>query len=688
MKKTYCAYKSGILVSRVVAENGRISFYNVDPFTGRIGDQPEDSLKTWGSFQLNVKKCLDMKKKLEAAYERCKGLIELEGDVFERYADPRYPGLDFLVQRKVKHPVDAMIYRGKVIGFLQQHREHTLILAEEGYEMLTPLAQWHDGDISRAEFSVCFAGEHMVAMKDGVRLATSVWLPQGSPGQRWPVILIRTPYGRKGLAAEEMRYVQRGYALVAQDVRGREDSEGEWLPFAHEAADGAATLEWIASRDWCDGNIGMTGASYGGFVQWAAATSQNPCLKALVSIVTAGSPFGDVPRKGGTYPAGMLAWCFAMADRKVNRAAMERSDWAEVLRIRPIKDIPRRALGRDVPFWDRWMENPDYNSFWKACDWTVHAEKINVPSLIITGWYDDDFTGSMEAWQIMNRPGKQASRLLIGPWAHDVNTSRDIHNVAAGSNSLYYNIDLLHLRWFDRFLRGIKNGVENTRVEYYSLGSNTWHRAGTWPPEASGCRKFYLSEGGLLSDTGSSVEAFEKYVYDPLNPAPQIMDISENEMNVPGNYRDLEKRNDFVTFTTPPLKERISVAGHVKVVFYASSDARDTDWVVRLLDVDPEGNSIKLSQGILRARYRKSYEKPELLEPGRIERYEICMDDIASVFEKGHRIRLSFTSAAFEYALVNHNTGNDPASDVEFKKACQRIYYGGQYDSHLLVSTV
>ena len=162
-----------------------------------------------------------------------------------------------------------------------------------------------------------------------------------------------------------------------------------------------------------------------------------------------------------------------MAGGAVNRDALNRDDWDDVIKISPIKDIPQTALGKNIHFWDEWMENPDYNEFWEKSDWTLRKKAINVPALIMTGWFDDNITGSMEAWDVMNMPGKEYSRLLAGPWAHDINTARGVHGFADCANSLYYNIDLLQLQWFDKFLKDNENGVEKIRVTYYSLGSNT-----------------------------------------------------------------------------------------------------------------------------------------------------------------------------------------------------------------------
>lgn len=561
--------------------------------TGTLQETPSTELAVPGVCQLDPVKVLGWAKELEGNFASLQTEISSRLGVWSRYQHPEYPELTFWVQRQVKYPVDFMVHEGEFIGCVQQNREHTTLLVREGWEERTPLRPWLQEDISQPTYAIEFAGDFSVPMDDGVELATSVWLPQAEGP--FPVILIRTPYGRKRLAAEELRYVRRGYALVAQDVRGREDSAGEWLPFAYEAADGAATLNWIAAQEWCSGRIGMTGASYGGFVQWAAASTGNPYLKALVSIVTAGSPFGDIPRKGGTFMSGLLPWCFAMAEQRVNPAAMQREDWDQVLRHRPLKDTPQLALDRELPFWSTWAQNPDYNRFWQRQDWPRQADQINVPALIISGWCDDNITGSLEAWEVLASPGKASARLIMGPWPHDLNTARDLHGVAYGNDSLYYNIDLVHLQWFDRFLKGRANGVEQPWVEYYVLGENRWEAATSWPPPGAEKQCLFFAPEGELAVQPEAEPGYRKYVYDPNEPAPHLLELTENELNVPGNYKEVEQRQDVVTFTSPVLQEAVEIAGPVQAVFYASSSAPDTDFIVRLLDVDPEGNSIKLA---------------------------------------------------------------------------------------------
>jgi putative CocE/NonD family hydrolase len=593
-----------------------------------------------------------------------------------------------------KFPVDLFIADNDIVGLVLTKRDGCYILVKPGFEDLTILKYWKDPLLSENSHGIRHAGMYHVMMRDGVNLATEVWLPADlKEGQRVPTVLVRTPYGRFPYGEVELRFVRRSYALIAQDTRGREDSEGEWIPFIHEIEDGDDTLDWIAAQQWSDGNVGMIGGSYGGSVQWAAAASGNPHLKAVVSLVTAGSPFVDTPRKGGALMSGMLAWTFMVSRQRTDFKALVRDDWDEVLRILPIKDIPVKTLGREIHFWNEWMKHPDNDSFWQKANWSLYGEKIDVPSLIISGWYDDDGAGTTQAWEMVEKYGRKNQRLILGPWYHQANSTRRIHNVQFGSNSLRYDIDLSYLRWFDRFLKNVDNGVEKEpRVQYYMVGDNEWKESTKWPPKdvkytnmylrGSGNAKTSLGDGYLDFEAPDNEES-DAYTFDPKDPTPYLIDVSENESSVPEDYRDVEMREDVLVYTSEPLQGDVSIVGDIYATLYASSSARDTDWVVRLTDVDEGGNSIRLSDGIVRARYRNSFEKPQLLEPGRIEKFEIKMSKIANVFKKSHRIRVSVTSGAKNLVFPNHNTGNDPATDIEMVKAVQRVYHDEKNPSHV-----
>lgn len=597
------------------------------------------------------------------------------------------------VEREKKFPLDVVVVDGEPVAFISVARENCNVLVRSGFENYTPLKLWNETGVSPAEYGINHLGKFMVPMRDSVKLATEVWLPAATNQEdAFPIIFVRTPYGRMMYEQSYVHFIQRGYGVVIQDTRGREDSEGDWLPMSLEVEDGDDSLNWINEQSWCDGNIGMIGASYGGFVQWAAAASGNPHLKALVSIVTAGSPFIDIPRKGGTLVSGMLAWTFAMVEKKFKPENMVRTDWDDVLKTRPLASIPKKTLGFDVPFWDQWMQHNENGPFWDMSSWSRGKQNIKVPAMIVSGWFDDNGMGTTEALEAVENYKGEDKKVILGPWLHQANTTRDVQGIGLGNNALRYDLDLIYQQWFDRKLKNIENDMDaQPRVEYYDTGANEWKNAKSWPPEDVAWKKLYLNsngaasseKGGTLETVPTENESYDTFVYDPEHPAPHIIDMSENEIGAPADYQKVEERDDVLVYNTAPLEEAVMIAGDIQVTFYASSSARDTDWVVRLTDVSPDGRSTKLVDGVLRARFRDGFEEEALLEPGCIEEYRIRTSKIATTFKKGHRIRLTITSSADSFIFPNTNTGNDPATDTQTTKATQHVFHSKEYPSNV-----
>lgn len=611
-------------------------------------------------------------------------------------------GKQMTIQRHIekldKYPLDLVLADGQIIASYDNERHYLGILVEEGFEALTPLANLEKGPISKAEYGFSFMGTEMVEMRDGIHLATDVYLPTPrKPGQKFPTVLIRTCYN-KFSAAYFFSFAHYGYAIVSQDTRGRELSEGEWQPIINERDDGDDTLNWIAQQEWSDGSVGMIGPSYLSIVQWQVAASGNKHLKAMISMVTGGVPMFDFPHRAGVLSPGTMAWTYSMRNRHFDPNSMERDDWDDLLKLRPVGQIPQKGLGEPIEHWDEWMKHEYYDGYWHKGNFLMEQHKIDYPVLYVTGWYDDVGPGSMQAWDMMKRNGRANQHLVCGAWKHKMNVSRDIHGNYYGADSVRYDMFWRYLRWYDHFLKGIENGVENEPpVLYFTIGENKWHEASQWPPAERADTELYLSSGGnAATSSGDGKASFEMsltqgtdhFTYDPLDPAPFLIDVSENECLVPENYRDVECRKDVLVYTSEPLKEAVTIAGEPTAILYASSSARDTDWVVRLTDVDPEGNSIRMSDGIIRARFRKSFIEPKLLIPGEVVRYEIPMTWISNRFEVGHRIRVEITSGADNSVFPNSNTGAPIADDDQFVLAEQTIYSGGRLSSCIVLPVI
>jgi len=603
--------------------------------------------------------------------------------------------VEHYIQPYGKNPLDLLVCNGRIAAAIDNERNYLGILAEDGFEGETPLAALGTKPISRAEYGIEFIGTYMAPMRDGVRLATDVYLPkQRKPGQKFPTVLIRTCYNKLG-TGQFFCFAHYGYAVVAQDTRGRELSEGVWQPIINEKDDGDDTLNWIAAQPWSDGGVGMIGASYLAIVQWQAAASGNKHLKAMISMVTGGVPLFDFPHRAGVLSPGTIAWTVSMRKKSFAPEDMERDDWEDILARRPIRDIPEAGIGEKIPFWDEWMEHEYYDGYWHRANFLANQHLIDCPAMFVTGWYDDVGPGSMQAWDMTKRNGRANQKLICGAWKHKMNVSRDIHNNYYGPAAVRYDMFFRYLRWYDHFLKGMDNGVEKEpAVDYFIIGDNRWHNASAWPPAEVRERELYLSSsGGANTSRGDGALSFEKaakggedrYIYDPADPAPFLIDISENECLVPENYREVELRNDVLVYTGETLESPLTVAGEPVAVLYASSSARDTDWVVRMTDVDEEGNSIRMCDGIMRARFRKSFIEPKLLLPGEVVRYEIPLTWIANRFAAGHRIRIEVTSGAANSVFPNTNTGLPIADDTGSVIASQSVYHGGLRASHIIL---
>ncbi|MCD8000180.1 MAG: CocE/NonD family hydrolase [Clostridiales bacterium] len=599
------------------------------------------------------------------------------------------------IQREVKFPLDLYLSDGKVYAVQMAGRDYTGVLVLNGMEEQTILKEWTADPVC----AVHFAGTYMVPTADGEQLATDVYLPAttadglqpdpagGFSGSslRVPAVLVRTPYGKHDGVEQYYRFVQRGYAVVVQDVRGREDSTGEWMPNYHEVEDGSDTLDWIADQPWSDGNVGMTGGSYLGYVQWAAAASGNPHLKAMLSSVCAGSPFIDLPRRGGCFTSGSMAWNFAMTEKRFREDRMVRSDWEEVLKLRPVRDMARKALGIDVPFLNEWLNHPDYDDFWRKANWRERSCGHVVPALVMSGWFDDNGMGTTEALELIDAFYPAGTyKVVLGPWKHSGNANYDIHGIFMGEHALRYDMDLLCFAWLDHFLKNEENGIETgAPVEYYTLGDNCWKHGKHWPLPEAVSTVWYLDREALTL-CKPAIQESDSYDYDPESPAAHIIDVSENELEVPEDYTEEEKRSDILCYTTPVLDHDLTVTGDITAVLCLSSDCPDTDLFVRITDVDEAGTSIKLADGVIDVKYRNSFEKPEFMEPGQVYEVRIRTTKLSNTFKAGHRMRFTVTSSAKNFMFPNSNTENGFDSEVN-RVAHNTIYRGGALASHILV---
>ena len=700
-------YLSGILYGVLEKRNSRVYHRPLDVYTGRLEDWQE--LKSGDGWyrELGKMEVLEALLGLEdyesgvrgcaGGTDGCKRFMTPRGELYEKKDTDAY------VQRNIKFPKDLILESGTIAAFVTPYRDQCAVLVRDGLEDRTILKQWADMNQSPL-YAVKPPITVMIPMRDQVRLAADIYLPapaatagnSGNPApekmpERIPAVLIRTPYGKSAGASSYFRFVQRGYAVIIQDVRGREDSEGEWLPMYYEVEDGDDTLTWIGAQTWSDGNVGMTGGSYLGYVQWAAAASGNPYLKAMLSNVCAGSPFIDVPRRGGCFNSGMLAWAFMVSGQRANPLLMAREDWDEVLNIRPLEELAPKALGYDIPFLKKWFQHMDYDELWQRGNWKERTKSHRVPALIMSGWFDDNGMGTTEALDLYH--DYHEKKVILGPWMHSGNASYDIHGFSLGNNALRYDMDLICLSWLEHYLRGVENGINRTpAVEYYTMGTNQWKTAENWPVPGTQELSLYLDGNhenagtenkGRLSPDAPSASSLDSYVYDPKNPAVHLVDMSENELEVPGDYTAEEQRPDILCYSTDLLSQDLTITGDAWAELYISSDCVDTDLVVRITDVDEDGRSMKLADGVISVRYRNQFQFPEFMEPGTIYPVRIQTTKLSHTFLKGHRLRVTITSSASNFIFPNRNT-KDGFNSVEMRVAHNCIHRGGEHASRVV----
>jgi putative CocE/NonD family hydrolase len=532
-----------------------------------------------------------------------------------------------------------------------------------------------------------------VPMRDGVRLAANLFLP--AEHAHLPAILVRTPYGKgTDLIPNYQAFVDRGYAVVVQDVRGRYESEGVFEQLRHEPEDGDDTLNWIASQTWSNGKIGMIGGSYLGITQWKAALRNNPHLKAIFPVVSGDDDYRDrYYSRGGAVKLGhRLQW---MAENL--RTPGYEPDFNRFVWHLPLRTSDRAATGATSEAYQQAMNHPTFDRFWRAISTQEHLEKIRIPVFAVGGWYDNYVQSDIEAYVTL-RKTTGTNRLLIGPWPH--NMSYKFADADFGPEAAV-PVRRLQLQWFDQWLAGKETPLTAPPLKVFVMGANQWLETQEWPPAEARPAVLYLDSNGHANTVagdgrlrrGLSPRVTEDvYTYDPRNPVPTRGGAVCCNPRVfpwgPLDQREVEGRPDVLVYTTQRLQRDLRVVGPVKVVLYVSTSARDTDFTAKLVDVFPDGRARILTDGILRLRYRKSLDRAELAVPGEIEEITIDAGETANVFLKGHRVRVEVSSSNFPKFDRNANTGGSIADETRLLRANQKVYHGGARGSRVELMTI
>ena len=591
----------------------------------------------------------------------------------------------------------------------------------------------------------------MVAMRDGVKLATNVYRPgrNGAPVDgKLPVLLERTPYNKDSIGTGAAYFVRQGYIAVVQDVRGRYQSEGHWFALRDDPNDGFDTAKWIGEQPWSNQTIGTMGSSYGGATQHAMAIANAPYLKAMVPR----NAMSDIGRYGvrhnGAFELRFFYWIFSQgvalgtnnAMPAFTRAAADPAAVPALIdmgnHVRDyVKGLPLRAGTTPLqlaPDYEAWlveaMSHGDNDSFWKnsGCSVVDHlAEYKDVPEYHTTGWYDSWGTPVANLNYVQLRKTKKSlQRLVIGPWIHS-SESLNYAGEAQFTDDAALNIQAFNLRWFDHWLKGIDNGVDREPpVRIYVMGGGDghktpqgrifvgghWREEQNWPLERAVATPYYLHANGLLAPQKPASDAPVTYSFDPRNPVPTLGGniSSQGPLMFQGaadqrcrpdfwlcsDSRPLSARNDVVVFQTAPLADPMEVTGRLIVKLWASSNALDTDFTAKLVDVYPAsadfpgGVNLNIADSIVRARYRNNLEKAELLKPGQPYEFTIEMYPTSLEFARGHRIRLDISSSNFPRFDVNPNTGEPLNNNRRWQIAENTIYLDAKRPSQIVLPVI
>ena len=497
------------------------------------------------------------------------------------------------------------------------------------------------------------AKEEMVPMRDGVRLATSIYLPEGNGP--WPVVLTRTPYGKDMMygPATHKPYLERGYARVVQDSRGKFKSEGKYAAFANDMEDGYDTIEWIAKQPWSNGKVGMVGPSAMGIATDLAAMTAPPHLVTGFVNVATGTRF-----QHAVYPGGVFL-------QNLNE------EWLRLQGVPPA-DVPRPI----IRVYDDEAHTQDMRRYYA---------KINIPMYNVGGWYDIFLQGNIDAFTGLQYHGGPEARgnqkLMMGAFGHgalkgDLKYPADAGNLNGGDT----------LRWFDYWMKGIDNGImKEPAVRYYMMGDtfdksapgNQWRTAASWPPAAT-ATSYYLTAAHALSTAKPSGHASLSYVSDPKNPIPAIGGNNLMMDRGPMDQRKVSSRADVLKFETEPLKQAVEIAGPLSAELAVSTDAEDTDFIVKLVDVYPNGYEALVMDQPFRLRYWKSLLKAERVEKNKTYPIKIDLWSTALVFNAGHRIEVDVQSSSAPRYEVHSNTWEPVKSYDQAVKAKNTVYLDGR----------
>jgi hypothetical protein len=579
----------------------------------------------------------------------------------------------------------------------------------------------------------------MMPMRDGIRLATDIYRPKTD--EKVPVIFSRTPYNfnswgdgkqKTRTAKRALEAVKRGYAYVVQNERGRYFSEGEWDILGVPLTDGYDAFTWMKNQTWSNGKIGTVGCSSTAEWQMAVAALDHPSHAAMVpqGYGAGVGRIGSINEQGNWYRGGVeqmlfFSWLYGVEHDKfkprIPAGATQEDlirisrfydlapenppvDMSEALKHLPIQDILKNINGKHEIF-DKMIRRKPNDEVWFQGGIYHDDMEIGVPSFWFTSWYDVSITPNLALFNHVRNNSKDAAirdnqYLVIAPTLHCAYT-RASKNTIVGERSVgdaRLNYDEQIYDWLDLWLKGAKNDFKSKtpRVQYYTMGSNKWQSSETWPPQSATLTSYYLTSNGKankslrdgkLSTSKADSDQADGFTYDPMKPVPSYGgNVCCTGNAVKGgafDQQEMETRDDILVYTTDVLKEGIEVSGFIESTLYVSSDAKDTDFTIKIIDVYPDGRAYNLDETIQRARYREGYEKEVFMEKDKVYKVDLTPMSTSNYFKKGHRIRIEISSSNFPRFARNLNTGGNNYDEKEGVIAHNKVHHSAIYSSQI-----
>ena len=508
----------------------------------------------------------------------------------------------------------------------------------------------------------------MVPMRDGVKLSTDVYLPGEG---RFPVIVVRTPYNKDGIKSQCGYFAEHGYGCVAQDVRGRFRSEGEFYAFVNEGLDGYDTIEWAGAQPWSDGKVGTFGGSYLAWDQYFASMYSPPHLVAMFALVGGTAFYDEYAYPGGTPNLGWPVWILnsARTSRQSERLdTIMKSGMMDWLKLSPAeREKTFDGFPAQKKMYRDFYAHPTFDSYWKQRGfWTAgyYGEMKDVPVFFVTGWYDYFGNGAIDVFRSLSARQKAPKKLLVGPWPHG--TGGTVCGDASFGEMAAADQRALAVDWFDHWMKGRSfTGISEQTVRYFRMGGGdgsktsdgkmnhggAWKTAASYPLPGAGQLNYYLHGSRALSKQSPAAASPSRYRFVASDPAPTIggrYNIGNTPM-CPQDQRPLDSRKDILSFTSSALAEPLDVTGRPRVRLWVSSDAPSTDFTAKLIDVYPSGYAMHIADGQLR------------IQPTGKEITEVVIDlgYTSSLFTAGHRLRVDISSSNYPKFETNpHNANN------------------------------